>query len=173
MLSYGGTNIVWKQIGMDPEGPGEGGDTDNPVDDPVSNGGAGSGAVITPPDNGWKEGSNTFVVSCDVPCAVMISRDGGTTYERLPATKETEGYRFSVDNMTQDTIIAVAVVGDANGDGIFSNSDITRLRAAYAGKIELTALQTICCDVNKDGEFTNADITRLQAVYAGKAEIGW
>ena len=36
--------------------------------------------------------------------------------------------------MTEDTILAVVIKGDASGDGELTNADITRLRAAYAGK---------------------------------------
>lgn len=172
MLNYDGRDTVWTQIGMAPEGPGEGGsDTDKPIKPPVDGGGSDSGMVVTPPDDGWKEGNNTFSVASDVPCIAMLSNDGGVTYTRLTATKISGGYSFTAENMTADSQIVVRVAGDVNGDGIFSNSDITKLRAAYAGKITMDAIQNICSDVNGDGNFTNADITKLQAAYAGKTQL--
>ena len=101
--------------------------------------------------------------------------NGGETYVRLTATATgTENcYSFTVENMTEDTILAVVLKGDANGDGELTNADVTRLQAGYAGKVELTALDTIAADVNASGDITNADITRLRAAYAGKKALEW
>ena len=119
------------------------------------------------------EGNNTFAVSCGVPCAVAVSYDGGATYTRLAATADTDGYLFTAENMTTDTVLAVAVLGDANGDGSFTNADVTQIRAAYAGKIVLDPIQLQACDVNGDGSFTNADVTLIRAVYAAKSTLMW
>ena len=132
-----------------------------------------NGAVITAPEGGWKEGANTFTVSHSSPCAVAVSYDGGETYVRLTATEADGAYSFTVEDMTEDTILAVVVKGDANGDGTITNADITRLLAGYAGKVELTALDAFAADVNASGDITNADITRLRAAYAGKRDLDW
>ena len=78
-----------------------------------------------------------------------------------------------MEGVTAETEIAVAVAGDANGDGKVTNADITRLRAAYAGKITLDSLQELVADVNGSDSITNADITKLRAAYAGKIELNW
>ena len=154
----------------------EGGDTGSDqkeIEITVNNGSAASGTSVMAPENGWTEGTNTFTVSGDTPCAVLVSYDGGATYTRLLATHTTEGYSFTAENMTSDTILTVMILGDANGDGSFTNADVTRIRAAYAGKIVLDAAQRLACDVNGDGSFTNADVTMVRAAYAGKTELKW
>ena len=139
-------------------------------------GAASSGATITPPEGGWVEGTNTFTVSSGdaVACVVAVKNADGT-YSRVTATAtETEGsYSYTVEGVTAETEIAVAVAGDANGDGKVTNADITRLRAAYAGKITLDSLQELVADVNGSDSITNADITKLRAAYAGKIELNW
>ena len=144
-----------------------------PLELTVSNGASGAGAVLTPPANGWEEGTNTFTVSCGSACVVAVSHDGGATYTRLAATATDSGYSFTAESVTAETIIAVTLVGDANGDGKLSNADITRLCAAYAGKVSLSPLQQLAVDVNGSGDVTNADITRLCAAYAGKVVLSW
>ena len=136
-------------------------------------GAAASGAVLTAPANGWVAGTNTFTVSCEKACVVVVSNDGGATYTRLTATTAGNGYSFTVENMTADTIVAVCVLGDANGDGNITNADITKLRAAFAGKETLDSLQQLAVDTNGSGDITNADITKLRAVFAGKTTLGW
>lgn len=133
-----------------------------------------SGVVVTAPEGGWVEGTNTFTVAGDNACVVAVKNEDGT-YTRLNKNAEsTEGiYNYTVENVTADTEIVVAVAGDANGDGKVSNADITKLRAAYAGKTKLDELQKIIADVNGSNTITNADITKLRAVYAGKAELSW
>lgn len=139
----------------------------------VSNGAAEAGAVLMPPADGWKEGTNTFTVSCGSACAIAVSRDGGANYTRLSATAADGGYSFTAEDITEETIIAITLVGDANGDGWITNADITRLCAAYAGKISITPLQQIAVDANGSGDITNADITRICAAYAGKVTLDW
>lgn len=134
-------------------------------------------ALITAPADGWTEGTNTFTVTSEKASVVLVSYDGGVTYERLAATKADDdaenSYRFTAENVTADTQITVAVAGDVNGDGKISNADITKLRLAYAQKTELDAVQEILADVNGSNSLTNADITKLRLAYAGKSELIW
>jgi len=132
-----------------------------------------AGIILTAPEGGWKEGTNTFTVACENACVVAVSYDGGKTYTRLTATATEDGYRFTADNMTADTIIAVVLSGDANGDGQITNADSTRTRAAALGKITLDALQSLAVDVNNSGDLTNADATRLRAAVLGKTTLAW
>ena len=93
---------------------------------------------------------------------------------RLKATSVSEGYSFTAEDMTADTILAVGYVGDVNGDGAVSNSDATRLAAIFSNKTTASnALMALTCDVNNDTEITNSDITILRAAYAGKRQLNW
>lgn len=129
------------------------------------------GATVTAPQGGWIEGENTFTVSGSNAYVVMVSEDNGETYTRLNATVSGEDtYSFTVD-VTAETIITVATAGDVNGDGQLTNADITKLRSAYAGKIELEGVQAVIADVNGDDSVTNADITKIRAAFAGKTDL--
>jgi len=135
-----------------------------------------SGVTVSAPVEGWVEGINIFSVSAEQATVVLVSYDGGETYERLRATAVEDvqnSYRFTAENVTADTQITVAVAGDVNGDGKISNADITKLRLAYAQKTELDAVQAILADINGSDSLTNADITKLRLAYAGKSELNW
>ena len=94
-------------------------------------------AEVTGPADGWKEGTNTFYVSNDLACVVVVSYDNGETYERLPATKAGDRYAFTAENMTEDTLVKVMVKADANADGYFSSVDVANLltNVANSGKL--------------------------------------
>ena len=192
--NYGAKSLTWVGQEMDkPEGigggeggnpggnegedSGETGGSGDPIDVKVDNetsSGAGDSASITPPEKGWTSGTNTFSVSGSQPCLVAISRDGGATYERLPATQNEDGsYSFTAENMTTDTALSVLLLGDVNGDGKVSNADETKLNAAVLKRTELSAKQTLAANVNGDEGVTNADLTKLHAVILGKTSLSW
>lgn len=148
-------------------------ETKNTIEIIVKNCGENSGALVIAPVEGWMEGTNTFTVSCSVPCVVLVSYDSGETYIRLPAQVMDGGYGFTVENLAQDAILTVLVLGDSNGDGCFTNADITRICSVYSGKASLDTLQGFACDVNGDGRFTNADVTMIRAAYANMAALDW
>lgn len=192
--NYGAKSLTWVGQEMDkPEGVGGGeggnpggnegedsgetGGSGDPIDVKVDNetsSSAGDSASITPPEKGWTSGTNTFSVSGSQPCLVAISRDGGATYERLPATQNEDGsYSFTAENMTADTSLSVLLLGDVNGDGKVSNADETKLNAAVLKKTELNAKQMLAANVNGDEGVTNADLTKLHAVILGKTSFSW
>ena len=192
--NYGAKSLTWVGQEMDkPEGigggeggnpggnegedSGETGGSGDPIDVKVDNetsSGAGDSASITPPEKGWTSGTNTFSVSGSQPCLVAISRDGGATYERLPATQNEDGsYSFTAENMTTDTALSVLLLGDVNGDGKVSNADETKLNAAVLKRTELSAKQMLAANVNGDEGVTNADLTKLHAVTLGKTSLSW
>ena len=131
------------------------------------------GAVVTAPDGGWKEGTNTFYVDCEQACVVVVSYDKGVSYERLPATADGSRYKFTVENVTVDTLLKVLLNGDINGDGKVYSSDITQLSAIYAEKRTPNALYSAVIDVNFDGELKPSDITRVSVAFAGKRQLSW
>lgn len=109
-----------------------------------------------------------------VPYMVAISQDGGKTYERLPATKNVDGsYSYTAEDMTEDSTLAVMLLGDINGDGQISTADEIKGKAAVLNKVELEPLQKLAADVNHDGNLTTADITRLKSTILGKASLEW
>ncbi len=132
-----------------------------------------AGAVITAPEDGWKEGNNTFTVACEKTCVAAVSYDLGATYTRLTAVPVNGAYAFTVNNMKANTMIVVSQVGDLNGDGAADATDVRNLKDACLMKSELDTLQTFLADYNHDGKITNADMTILRAIQANKMKAGW
>lgn len=132
-----------------------------------------AGISVSAPEGGWKEGTNTFIVSCEKPCVVAVSYDGGQTYVRLLASDAANGKSFTAENMTADTKLAVVVKGDASGDGVLTNSDAVSAKAASLGKKNATALQQLAMDVNGDGILTNSDMVKMKAASLGKTTLNW
>lgn len=136
--------------------------------------GTGSGASITPPKDGWKEGSNTFNIECTKPCVALISTDGGKTYKKLEAVKnESGGYDCTADDMTDNTILSVLLLGDINGDGNVSNADITVGKSVVKGISSLDTVRKYAGDLDGNGELSNKDVTMLKAAILGKNELSW
>ena len=59
------------------------------------------------------------------------------------------------------------VLGDVNGDGRISITDIVMLRRSLAGLITLTETQQKAADLNKDGRVSIADLVQLRRQLAG------
>ena len=134
-----------------------------------------SNISITAPEGGWKIGTNTFSVKADLACAVVVSYDGGKTYVRLSAEAKSDGsYGFTAENMTADTIVTAAPIGDANGDGELSSADILKLRAVILGKSTFAnSAFSAFGDVIQDNELSSADILKLRATILGKTTLNW
>ena len=130
-------------------------------------------ATITAPEGGWVEGENTFTVSNSSACYVVVSYDGGQTYTRLPATAAGDAYAFTAENMDADTIIAVGLVGDLNGDGRIRAQEARQVLQASSGSTELTALQTIVADLNGDGRIRAQEARTLLQASSGSATLNW
>ena len=139
----------------------------------VDNKAASVGAVLTEPKGGWKQGTCTFNVTCDLPCVVVISKDKGVSYSRLTANKGTQGYDFTVDSVTSDTIITILLAGDMNGDSCITNADTTMLQSAYLKKLILNSIQECVGDINQDNNITNVDITMLKSAILEKSKLSW
>jgi len=117
-------------------------------------------ATITEPEGGWKEGTNTFTVSCDKACYVAVSYDGGETYTKLPASAVEDGYSFTAENMDSNTIVAVVVVGDANSNGRVDSLD-ARIAFVALSKGTDDPLRAIAVDANGNGRIDALDVRKI------------
>lgn len=123
-----------------------------------------SNISISEPEEGWVEGSNTFMLKGSASCVVLISNDGGKTYTQLTGTQTENGTVYTATDMTTDTILSVLKLGDINNDGLITNADVIKLRAFILGKIELDTIMQYAADVNGDGNVTNADTIKLRSI---------
>lgn len=130
-------------------------------------------ATITAPEGGWVKGENTFTVSNSSACYVVVSYDGGQTYTRLAATATGDAYAFTVENMDEDTIISVGLVGDLNGDGRIRAQEARQVLQASSGMAELGALQFIIADLNSDGRIRAQEARTLLQASSGSATLSW
>ena len=131
-------------------------------------------ASVTAPADGWKMNEkNRFTVSGDQACLVAVTTDGGETYTVLEATVNEDGtYSFEVD-LTENTQIAVALKGDANGDGNVNAMDLAQIKAASNGKQTLTGLNGLAADANGDGNVNAMDLARIKAAGLNKGGLSW
>lgn len=132
------------------------------------------GATVQAPVDGWKEGENTFTVTCARACAVAVSYDGGTSYTRLIATAVGENtYSFKVSNLTSATKICVALMGDVNGDGVLTSADLIALKSYLLDKGDLPVESLLAADVNKSQTVTTSDRILLKSALLEKATLEW
>ena len=109
-----------------------------------------------------------FTVSCATPCVAVV-QNADKSYTAL--TPEGAGNTRSFH--TVHASVTVVILGDANGDGKFDGSDITRAKAAYLGKTALDEVHRLAMDANRDQKFEGSDITRAKAAYLGKTSLDW
>lgn len=159
------------RIGEDPGQPDDGARMDFSVKVPAN------GAVtVTAPDGGWKSGdtvTNTFVVSSENACVLILQRPGSDPEKLSPAVHADGTCSFSVSGLTEDTVITAVIAGDADGDGKVSAADVTLLQKVLLGKASLSAEAGFAVDTNADGKRTAADLLRLKKVTAGEATLAW
>ena len=99
-----------------------------------------------------------MTVTSDKACTIVVSRDGGETYERVEAVAvpgEDGKYKFTFD-YDADTEVRVVLKGDADGSGVINLLDsnvINRslLSPSSPAYRSLTPLETALLDLNGDG----------------------
>ena len=112
--------------------------------------------------------SGVLSVTSSDPCIVVVRNEDGS-YASLTPEGSGDTRTF---HTTSDSVVVV-VRGDANGDGTFDGSDITRAKAAYLGKAALDPVQQLAMDIVQDQSFEGTDITRAKAAYLGKTSLDW
>ena len=69
--------------------------------------------------------------------------------------------------------MAIVIIGDVNGDGKVDSSDVTRLKAAFLGKVTLNAAQEFAGDIEGENGILGNDVTQLKAAFLEKIELTW
>ncbi len=125
-------------------------------------------ATVKTADGKWIEGENTFSVSCDKPCRVFVTNDGGDTYDRLTATANSSGgYDFTA-TLTSESKIVVILVGDVDGNGTIELADYALAREIFLDSTyEADVLMKIMTDSDESGKTTVSDITFIKRILLG------
>ena len=116
------------------------------------------------------EGS-TVTVSSDVPCRLGFLSDG--IHLAVEAQKNDDGtHSYTIPDGVDEVILVV--MGDSDGDGSFTNYDVTLAKAAAMGRVQtLGPVAEFAMDVSSDGEFSNYDITMMKAMIMGRVQSSW
>ncbi len=130
-------------------------------------------AAYEVPEGGWKAGENTFTVTSEKACVVLITNDSGATYTRLTASGTGNTRSFTAQNVTADSKIVITVAGDVNEDGVLSVADVTKIVAVQLEKTQLTAQQSMIADTDNSGDLSVADVAKLKAAQLELAALSW
>ena len=65
----------------------------------------------------------------------------------------------------------VVVMGDTDGNGEITVTDLAQLKLHYIGKEFLTGASLNAADMNYDNEITITDLAKMKLVFIGKVEI--
>ena len=129
--------------------------------------------TVTSPDGGWKLGEeNVFTVSStdDIACVVIV-KDAEGNYTRLQATT-TEGEHSFTSILTDECEIIVAVKGDANGDGVINNKDITLVKR-LSNQTSWSDYELCVMNISgNDSTIGNKEITLIKRVANG-THLDW
>ena len=114
---------------------------------------------------GTKDSSGQYTATYDIP-----EVDPGTyTMQVSKKNHVTREYTITVgtDAVTQD--VKIHLMGDINGDGRISISDINIANLHAKGKKILLGYEFACADINGDGRVTISDVNKLNLHNKGKS----
>ncbi|MBQ3150482.1 MAG: hypothetical protein IJB86_04475 [Clostridia bacterium] len=105
---------------------------------------------------------------------VTVEGNGSLSFSYVAALAT--GAKVSLtDNDTNETVAeyTVIILGDCNGDGSITASDLTELKGDISGSvaIDATSPEYFALDVNGDGLLTSSDLTMLKSVVSGAMEL--
>ena len=125
--------------------------------------------------DGYYAGNTPFTVSSQDTCFVFVTKDGGETFERLVASKLSEGkysYNLYVDC---EMYVAIVKAGDFNLDGKVDSADALQILRYDVGKLtDVNILQILAGNVGGNDQLINsADALQVLRYDVGKTSFGW
>ena len=121
--------------------------------------------------------SGTLSVSCENPCFVLTTSDGGETYTKLEGTVSdtdlnTYNYEFE---LVEGTEILVTIKGDADCNGIVNGNDVVEIKNMIKrGDAEnLSALNTILYNLDGNIILNANDVVALKNSIKGTEPFTW
>ena len=115
----------------------------------------------------------------DQACNMLIAK---LTKEQILAAAETDEvsyiepyeetpfddapWELPIDDLPDEPLDPACAVGDADGDGMITVLDATRIQRALADLIPTGELNTVACDTDGDGSITILDATRIHRTLA-------
>ena len=125
--------------------------------------------------------SNQFKVECEKACVIAYSTDNGVSWSEIKATVVNGEYVFDMPNVNIDFMIAVALNGDADLNGIVNSSDAMRINRYAVGlttnNAKLSGLGLIAADADGNQIVNSSDAMRINRYSVGlttnNARISW
>ena len=109
-----------------------------------------------------------FVESLEVDGTVEVYDSKGNKVDpKDPNVKMGTGFKIQINEAGQIIEKEIVVVGDYNGDGMISISDIAAINKYYLGLIPSSDLIDKAVDVTGDGKTSISDIAKLNKYYLG------
>jgi hypothetical protein len=123
--------------------------------------------------NGEKySGETEFDVTCEQACVVAYSTDGGETYTKLTASGTGNTRSFMVP-VNSDTIVFIAIKGDATLDGKTNATDATQVKR-YAVKLRTFDPENLlAADVTGEGKVNATDATQIKRYAVKLRTFDW
>lgn len=137
---------------------------------PAGTGSAAPTVTLTAPASGWAVGENTFTVSCEKACVVVLK--SGDTYTKLTAVNSGDAHSFTATLAEGDEII-VRLKGDVNGDGAINTTDAGLAKAASLNKGSLSGLNLVCAMVSGGTSVKITDAGQIKAASLNKLTFSW
>ena len=117
---------------------------------------------------GTKDSSGQYTATYDIPEVAP----GTYTMQVSKKNHVTREYTITVgtDAVTQD--VKIHLMGDINGDGKISTSDVLKANFHAKRVTLLTGYEFLCADVNGDGNITTVDVNKINS-HAKKVKFLW
>ncbi len=117
-------------------------------------------------------GDTVFTVTCDDACVVAYTTDGGQTYTKLTASGTGNTRSFTVP-VNSDTVVFIALKGDATLDGRVNSTDATQVKR-YAVQLRTFGPENLlAADVTGEGRINATDATQIKRFAVKLRTFDW
>ncbi len=136
--------------------------------------------IISGGDNKASINSTKYVISEEFiskiePNTTVREFKNNVVCNREIVIKDKDGNTLGEDDcvgtgmtLTADTLeFNLVVIGDVNGDGKISTTDIAKLKLHYIEKEELTGINLMAADINGDGKISISDLAGIKLMFIG------
>ena len=116
-------------------------------------------------------------VTCDIPCYVLITKDGGTTYTALEGIvsdqdENTYNYEFDLEDGLE---FVVSIKGDTDFNGIVNGNDAVEIKNLIrSGEVQnLSPLNELLFNLDGEGVVNGNDVVTLKNNIKGTESFTW
>lgn len=123
--------------------------------------------TVTVP-GGMKDSSGKYTATYEIPEVAA----GTYTMKVSKKNHVTREYTVTVTSGAKTQNVQIHLMGDVNGDGKISTSDVLKANFHAKRVTLLTGYEFLCADVNSDGNITTVDVNKIN-FHAKKVKFLW